>query len=91
MSIGLGDFVFYSALLAQATLLTAYNWPTTEITLFAFILHTLPITLGFIGIILGAYITLRLLSVVELLPALPVSIFFGLIGTGTGVLLIGLL
>lgn len=91
VSIGLGDFVFYSALLAQATLLTAYNWPSTEIGLFSIILHTLPITLGFIGIILGAYITLRLLSIVELLPALPVSIFLGLLGMGIGIVLIGIL
>ena len=63
MQLGLGDFVFYSFLVGRAAL---YDWTTVFST--------------FIAIVFGLLATLVLLSVYNrALPALPISIFLGII------------
>jgi hypothetical protein len=68
ISIGLGDFVFFSVLVAKAFFdgLNSNNY-------WLFILP-------FLGILVGAFITFRLLEKREILPALPIPIFVGTFG-----------
>mmetsp|Transcript_89 Transcript_89/g.252 ORF Transcript_89/g.252 Transcript_89/m.252 type:complete len:440 (-) Transcript_89:21-1340(-) len=63
MQLGLGDFVFYSFLVGRAAL---YDWTTVFAT--------------FIAVVFGLLATLVLLSVFNrALPALPISIFLGIL------------
>ena len=68
ISIGLGDFVFFSVLIGKSVfegLGTSNSW-----------FFVLP----FLGIMIGAYATFRLLERNEILPALPLPIFCGTAG-----------
>jgi hypothetical protein len=68
ISIGLGDFVFFSVLVAKSIFdgLNSNNY-------WLFILP-------FLGILVGAFITFRLLEKREILPALPIPIIVGTFG-----------
>ncbi|MFW9996658.1 MAG: hypothetical protein ACFFD4_31735 [Candidatus Odinarchaeota archaeon] len=72
ISIGLGDFVFFSMLVSHALMISYYGDIVS------------PFLLSFAGIIIGAYITFRLLEKKDILPALPVSVILGLVGFITG-------
>ncbi|MFW9927818.1 MAG: hypothetical protein ACFFD1_00325 [Candidatus Thorarchaeota archaeon] len=76
ISIGLGDFFFFSVLVAKSVyvgLVTNNLW-----------FYILP----FLGILFGSYVTFQLLEKREMLPALPIPILIGTIGF-LGALLLG--
>jgi presenilin-like A22 family membrane protease len=79
ISIGLGDFVFFSVLISKATYFALkgddlfLSATTNGAIYWALILFPL------IGIVLGSYLTFILLQKHEILPALPFPIFCGLI------------
>lgn len=91
ISIGLGDFVFFSVLIAKATYFGLKGnflfLPTTTSGTIFWGLILLP----FIGILIGCYGTFILLQKHEILPALPLPIFSGLIGLGIAIIIHGLL
>ncbi|MHA2232725.1 MAG: hypothetical protein ACXAB4_09555 [Candidatus Hodarchaeales archaeon] len=72
ITIGLGDFAFYSLLIGHSAM---YG--------------VIPLFLVTIGILTGAYITFRFLERRKALPGLPISIFLGIIGFLSGLLLFG--
>lgn len=72
ITIGLGDFAFYSLLIGHSAM---YG--------------IIPLFLATIGILTGAYITFRFLERRKALPGLPISIFLGIIGFLSGILLFG--
>ena len=82
ITIGLGDFAFFSVLIAKATYLAIKGdfliLPATSLGVTYWSLIILP----FIGILIGCYLTFVLLQKYEILPALPLPISFGLIGLG---------
>ncbi|MHA2363438.1 MAG: hypothetical protein ACXAC7_05745 [Candidatus Hodarchaeales archaeon] len=87
ISIGLGDFVFFSVLIAKAVFIGISGGffllkPTEGLKIYYMML-----ILPFIGILLGSYITFRLLEKREILPALPIPLFCGLIGFFMAILL----
>jgi len=87
ISIGLGDFVFFSVLISKAVFLAIHGdffllAPTDGNRIYIMML-----ILPFIGIILGTYITFRLLEKREILPALPIPLMCGIIGFFLAVLL----
>ena len=68
ISIGLGDFVFFSVLISKSFYEGLVN---NNIWL---------LILPFLGILIGSYLTFRMLEKYEILPALPIPIFAGTIG-----------
>ncbi|MFQ5976566.1 MAG: hypothetical protein ACE5OZ_00370 [Candidatus Heimdallarchaeota archaeon] len=72
ITIGLGDFAFYSLLIGHSAM---YG--------------IIPLFLATIGILTGAYVTFRFLERRKALPGLPISIFLGIIGFLSGLLLFG--
>lgn len=87
ITIGLGDFVFFSVLIAKGTYLALkgdfLTLPIVAVGSFYWSLILLP----FIGLIFGSYLTFVLLQKYEILPALPLPIFCGLVGLFIGLLL----
>ncbi len=76
ISIGLGDFAFYSMLVAQAMKIT---W------LLGF--NIIPLALTLLGVLVGALITLRWLVKQKVLPGLPMAVFLGIIGLFAGIII----
>ena len=68
ISIGLGDFVFFSVLISKSFYEGMVN---NNMWLFL---------LPFLGILFGSYITFRMLEKYEILPALPIPILAGTVG-----------
>ena len=87
ITIGLGDFAFFSVLISKATYLAIKGdfliLPATANGAIYWDLILLP----FIGLILGCYLTFVLLQKYEILPALPLPISGGLIGLFLALLL----
>lgn len=87
ITIGLGDFAFFSVLIAKATYLA---FKGDFLILPAATLGTvywLLIVFTFIGILIGAYLTFVLLQKYEILPALPLPIALGIVGFAVALLL----
>ena len=86
ITIGLGDFAFFSVLIAKATYLALrgdfFFLPATNGAIFWSL-----IILPFIGILIGSYLTFVLLQKYQALPALPLPISCGLLGLFLGMLL----
>lgn len=80
ITIGLGDFAFFSILISKVTYLAIKGdfliLPATTNGAIYWSLILLP----FIGILVGCYLTFVLLQKYEILPALPLPISCGLIG-----------
>lgn len=79
ISIGLGDFVFFSVLVSKSVYLAikgGFLWLPVRTSGVYFGLLLLP----FLGVLVGTYLTYRLLEKREVLPALPIPIFCGLLG-----------
>lgn len=87
ITIGLGDFAFFSILIAKATYLAIKGdfliLPATANGSIYWSMIVFP----FIGLIVGCYLTFVLLQKYEMLPALPLPISGGLIGLFLAMLL----
>ena len=80
--LGLGDLVFYSMLTAMAFMYGASNF--TEWGLAA---PWVPFLLSALGVMVGLRITISLLERNYMLPALPLSVLFGLTGLGVSIMI----
>ena len=87
ITIGLGDFTFFSILIAKVTFLAIKgNFLSLPATTYGVIYWSL-ILLPFLGILAGCYLTFVLLQKHDILPALPLPISGGLIGLFVALLL----
>jgi len=82
--IGLGDLSFYSMLVCLSYKLSN---ELSFITIHGSFIVLIPCLMSIVGIIMGAYITFKLLNYYELLPGLPISIGLGLSFFGLTILI----
>ena len=86
ISIGLGDFVFFSVLISKATYFALRGGDLFLAVIQGGLVYWGLIVFPLLGVIFGCYVTFYLLQKYEILPALPFPIFFGLLGMLSGII-----